>query len=78
MKIGQSFQIIFLEQIVPGGSETIGVAILKSRGFFPYSYWYWIGVGALIGFVLILNFAFTMALTYLDREYPYHVPSKLY
>ncbi|KAL8118560.1 hypothetical protein AgCh_016183 [Apium graveolens] len=51
---------------VVNGTETIGVAILKSRGFFPYSYWYWIGVGALIGFVLLLNFAVTMALTYLD------------
>lgn len=66
-----------MEQLVADGSETIGVAILKSRGFFPYAYWYWIGVGALIGFVLLLNFAFTMALTYLDREYPYHV-AKLY
>lgn len=66
-----------MEQLVEDGSETIGVAILKSRGFFPYSYWYWIGVGALIGFILLLNFAVTMALTYLNREYPYHVQSKL-
>ncbi|KAL8118558.1 hypothetical protein AgCh_016181 [Apium graveolens] len=51
---------------VANGNETIGVAILKSRGFFPYSYWYWIGVGALVGFVFLLNFAVMMALTYLD------------
>ncbi|KAL6573648.1 hypothetical protein OROHE_002107 [Orobanche hederae] len=38
-------------------SKTIGVEVLKSRGFFPYSYWYWIGSGALVGFILILNFA---------------------
>uniref|UniRef100_A0A166EL10 ABC transporter domain-containing protein n=1 Tax=Daucus carota subsp. sativus TaxID=79200 RepID=A0A166EL10_DAUCS len=53
-------------KLVEDGSETIGVAILKSRGFFPYAYWYWIGVGALIGFVLLLNFAVAIALTYLD------------
>ncbi|KAK1376050.1 hypothetical protein POM88_032243 [Heracleum sosnowskyi] len=47
------------------GSETIGVALLKSRGFFPYSYWYWIGAGALIGFILILNVGYTLALAYL-------------
>ncbi|KAL8113886.1 hypothetical protein AgCh_020971 [Apium graveolens] len=46
--------------------ETIGVAILKSRGFFPYSYWYWIGAGALVGFILVLNLGYTLALTYLN------------
>ncbi|KAK1358249.1 hypothetical protein POM88_051505 [Heracleum sosnowskyi] len=47
-------------------TETIGVAVLKSRGFFPYSYWYWIGAGALIGFILLFNLLVTMALSYLD------------
>ncbi|KAK1376049.1 hypothetical protein POM88_032242 [Heracleum sosnowskyi] len=47
-------------------NETIGVAVLKSRGFFPYSYWYWIGAGALVGFILILNFGYTLALMYLN------------
>ena len=32
---------------------------------------YWIGVGALIGFVLLFNAAFTLALTYLNRGYLY-------
>ncbi|WVY91541.1 hypothetical protein V8G54_037055 [Vigna mungo] len=47
-------------------SETLGVLILKSRGFFPQAYWYWIGIGALIGYVFLFNFLFTLALQYLS------------
>ncbi|KAK1358247.1 hypothetical protein POM88_051503 [Heracleum sosnowskyi] len=53
-------------KLAPNSTENLGVAIMKSRGFFPYKYWYWIGTGALIGFILIFNFFATMALTYLD------------
>ncbi|KAK1363006.1 hypothetical protein POM88_038567 [Heracleum sosnowskyi] len=47
-------------------NDTIGVAVLKNRGFFPYSYWYWIGAGALVGFILLLNLGYTLALMFLD------------
>ena len=60
--------MIFVAKLTSNGSETIGVAVLKSRGFFPYSYWYWIGTAALVGFILIFNFGYTMALIYLNRE----------
>ncbi|KAL8123013.1 hypothetical protein AgCh_011114 [Apium graveolens] len=53
-------------KLTPNNTETLGVAVLKSRGFFPYSYWYWIGAGALIGFTLLFNFLTTVALSYLD------------
>ena len=49
--------------------ESLGVEVLKSRGFFFHAYWYWIGVGALIGYVLLLNAGFTLALTFFNREY---------
>lgn len=47
--------------------ESLGVEVLKSRGFFPHAYWYWIGVGGLIGYILVFNAGFTLALTYLNR-----------
>uniref|UniRef100_A0A2P2K9X4 Uncharacterized protein MANES_04G106100 n=2 Tax=Rhizophora mucronata TaxID=61149 RepID=A0A2P2K9X4_RHIMU len=50
----------------PNSSEPLGVQVLKSRGFFPYAYWYWIGVGALIGFVVLFNGCFVLSLTYLN------------
>ncbi|KAM4111347.1 hypothetical protein ACJW30_05G060500 [Castanea mollissima] len=53
--------------VLPNSTEPLGVEIMKSRGFFPHEYWYWIGVGALIGFILLFNLYFTLALTYLNR-----------
>ncbi|KAK4590502.1 hypothetical protein RGQ29_020879 [Quercus rubra] len=52
--------------VLPNSTESLGVEVLKSRGFFTHAYWYWIGVGALIGYILLFNAAFTLALTYLN------------
>ncbi|XP_022959810.1 pleiotropic drug resistance protein 1-like isoform X1 [Cucurbita moschata] len=54
------------DQVVPFSGETLGVLILKLHGFFPYADWYWIGVAALIGFILVFNFLYVLALTYLN------------
>ncbi|PQQ20294.1 pleiotropic drug resistance protein 1-like isoform X1 [Prunus yedoensis var. nudiflora] len=52
---------------VPANStEALGVLVLKSRGIFPEARWYWIGVAALIGFILLFNILFHLALQYLD------------
>ncbi|KAA3470541.1 pleiotropic drug resistance protein 1-like [Gossypium australe] len=53
-------------QVPPNSTEPLGVLILKSRGIFPEARWYWIGVGALIGYCFLFNFLFTLALKYLD------------
>lgn len=61
----------FILKPVPNSTETLGVVVLKSRGFFTEAYWYWLGVGALVGFTLLFNFGSTLALTFLDRVYLY-------
>ncbi|WVZ69774.1 hypothetical protein U9M48_018509 [Paspalum notatum var. saurae] len=43
-------------------NETLGVQSLNSRGVFPEAKWYWIGLGALVGFVMLFNGLFTLAL----------------
>ncbi|KAE9467762.1 hypothetical protein C3L33_00303, partial [Rhododendron williamsianum] len=43
--------------VLKNETEPLGVVVLKNRGFFPDAYWYWIGVGALLGFVLLYNFS---------------------
>ncbi|KAF3450819.1 hypothetical protein FNV43_RR06908 [Rhamnella rubrinervis] len=48
-------------------NESLGIEVLNSRGFFTKSYWYWIGVGALVGYVLLFNAGFVLALTYLNE-----------
>ncbi|KAK8595741.1 hypothetical protein V6N12_064251 [Hibiscus sabdariffa] len=52
--------------VLPNSTEPLGVLVLKARGIFPQPHWYWIGVGALIGYGFLLNFLFTLALKYLD------------
>ncbi|KAK4590492.1 hypothetical protein RGQ29_020869 [Quercus rubra] len=47
-------------------TEALGISVLKSRGFFTQAYWYWIGVGALVGFLLVFNIIFTLALAHLN------------
>ncbi|KAL3532403.1 hypothetical protein ACH5RR_005924 [Cinchona calisaya] len=44
----------------------LGEAVLKARGLFPQSYWYWIGLGGLLGFTVLFNILFTLFLTYLN------------
>ncbi|KAG4187653.1 hypothetical protein ERO13_A08G114650v2 [Gossypium hirsutum] len=39
-------------KVIPLANEKLGVLVLKARGCFAKAYWYWIGVGALLGFVL--------------------------
>ncbi|KAL1551439.1 transcription factor [Salvia divinorum] len=47
-------------------TRSLGVAVIESIGYFPGSYWYWIGIGALIGMILLFNVLSTLALTYLN------------
>ncbi|XWS73071.1 hypothetical protein CRYUN_Cryun02cG0094100 [Craigia yunnanensis] len=48
--------------IPTNSTEKLGVLVLKSRGIFPEAHWYWLGVGALIGYC----FLFALALKFLD------------
>ncbi|MCO5551372.1 hypothetical protein L7F22_004874, partial [Adiantum nelumboides] len=46
-------------------ADTLGDAILISRGFFTHKKWYWLGIGVLIAFAVMFNILFTLAMTYL-------------
>ncbi|XP_061365063.1 pleiotropic drug resistance protein 1-like isoform X1 [Gastrolobium bilobum] len=52
--------------LTPNSNVTLGIQVLESRGFFTHAYWYWIGIGALIGFMFLFNIIYTVALTYLN------------
>ncbi|GMH15940.1 hypothetical protein Nepgr_017781 [Nepenthes gracilis] len=52
-------------EIPSGANEPLGVTVLKSRGYFPHAYWYWLGAGALLGFIFLFNILYTLALTFL-------------
>lgn len=51
------------------GNDTdfsLGEAILRARSLFPESYWYWIGIAALLGYTVLFNLLFTFFLAYLN------------
>ncbi|KAK8696909.1 hypothetical protein V6N13_113080 [Hibiscus sabdariffa] len=50
-----------------GTNETLGVAVLRARGVFTNPDWYWIGVIALVGFILLFNGVSALAFAYLDE-----------
>ncbi|KAK9755345.1 hypothetical protein RND81_01G018900 [Saponaria officinalis] len=49
--------------------STVGKVLLSSRGFFKQQYWFWICIGALLGFSLVFNVLYILSLTYLN---PFH------
>ncbi|XP_048225566.1 pleiotropic drug resistance protein 3 isoform X1 [Ricinus communis] len=50
---------------IMSANTTIGQQTLESRGLHYDGYFYWISVGALLGFTVLFNIGFTLALTYL-------------
>ncbi|KAK2978894.1 hypothetical protein RJ640_030943 [Escallonia rubra] len=48
-------------------ATTIGKVLLRSRGFFTEDKWFWICIGALVGFSLLFNLLFIAALTFLNQ-----------
>lgn len=50
------------------GLRSLGISVLDLVGVFPHKYWYWIGVAALVGFTILFNVLFTVALMYLNRK----------
>uniref|UniRef100_A0ACD5Z6H7 Uncharacterized protein n=1 Tax=Avena sativa TaxID=4498 RepID=A0ACD5Z6H7_AVESA len=66
--LGHSWQ-----KVLPGSTEPLGVLVLKSRGVFPESMWYWFGFAMLLGFTLLFNSLFTLCLAYL-KPYGHSYP----
>ncbi|KAM0902739.1 hypothetical protein ACQ4PT_019042 [Festuca glaucescens] len=47
-------------------TDTLGIQVLKARGIFTDPNWYWIGVGALLGYIMLFNVLFVVFLDLLD------------
>ncbi|ONK80620.1 uncharacterized protein A4U43_C01F19870 [Asparagus officinalis] len=52
----------------------LGVAVLENASVFPEKKWFWIGVAALLGFTILFNVLFTLALMFLD---PFRKPQAI-
>ncbi|KAJ8640208.1 hypothetical protein MRB53_016902 [Persea americana] len=47
-------------------TQSLGIQVLKSRGIFIGSNWYWIGVGTLLGYTFLFNGFFAISLAHLN------------
>uniref|UniRef100_A0A9I9D4R9 ABC transporter domain-containing protein n=1 Tax=Cucumis melo TaxID=3656 RepID=A0A9I9D4R9_CUCME len=53
-------------KLIPNTTVTLGVKVLQNFDVFTNRNWYWIGIAAIIGFAILFNILFTIALTYLN------------
>lgn len=53
----------------------LAVAVLESLEVYRNNNWYWIGAGGLLGFIILFNVLFTLALTYPNRKSCHCFPS---
>ncbi|KGN58035.1 hypothetical protein Csa_010583 [Cucumis sativus] len=53
-------------KLIPNTTVTLGVKVLENFDVFPNKNWYWIGIAAILGFAILFNILFTIALTYLN------------
>ncbi|KAI3810519.1 hypothetical protein L1987_20135 [Smallanthus sonchifolius] len=56
--------ILVLSGVMTSTNTTIGLQKLKSRGLDFAGHYYWISLGALLGFALLLNVGFVLALSF--------------
>lgn len=56
-------------QVPENESKPLGLLVLESRGIFTKSNWYWIGAGAMVGYIFLFNTLFSLALEYLNRKH---------
>ncbi|KAM7259962.1 hypothetical protein ACFE04_015703 [Oxalis oulophora] len=61
-----SLVVEYIMKVFGNNTMTLGNALLKSRSLSTESYWYWIGVGALLGYTVLFNILFTFFLAYLN------------
>ncbi|GER52403.1 pleiotropic drug resistance transporter 5 [Striga asiatica] len=60
--VNEMFATRWMNKLASDNRTRLGVAILNNFNIFPQRNWYWIGVGALVGFTLLFNVLFTFAL----------------
>ncbi|KAL7131981.1 hypothetical protein ABFS83_12G041400 [Erythranthe nasuta] len=54
------------KHVSTNANMSLGVEVLESLGYFSGAYWYWIGIGALLGTMILLNSLCVLAMTYLN------------
>ncbi|CAE5957541.1 unnamed protein product [Arabidopsis arenosa] len=64
--VNELFAPRWMNKMSANNATRLGTSVLNIWDVFDDKNWYWIGVGGLLGFTVIFNGFFTLALTYLD------------
>ncbi|PIN12257.1 Pleiotropic drug resistance proteins (PDR1-15), ABC superfamily [Handroanthus impetiginosus] len=64
--VNEMFAARWMNKLASDNTRRLGVAILNNFNIFVDKNWYWIGVGALVGFIILFNILFTLTLMYLN------------
>ncbi|KAL5976773.1 hypothetical protein ACLOJK_021106 [Asimina triloba] len=56
----------WMNKLAADGVTKLGIAVLKNYDAFTKKYWFWIGTAALLGYSILFNVLFTLALMYLN------------
>ncbi|KAL3720970.1 hypothetical protein ACJRO7_005737 [Eucalyptus globulus] len=65
MAVNEMFAPRWMNKLATSGDKPLGLAVLNMYDLSSEN-WYWIGASALIGFIILLNVLYTLALTYLN------------
>lgn len=66
LAVNEMFAPRWMNQVGSDRVTPLGISILRNFDIFPEKNWYWIGVGALVGFTVLFNILFTFSLMYLN------------
>ncbi|GAB4850286.1 transcription factor [Ancistrocladus abbreviatus] len=66
LAVNEMFAPRWMNKLASDNVTRLGLAVLRNFNVFPHKYWYWIGAGALVGFIILFNVVYTIALTYLN------------
>ncbi|KAF7843397.1 ABC transporter G family member 36 [Senna tora] len=64
--VNEMFAPRWMDKKSSDGSTTLGLSVLHNFNVFPETRWYWIAAAALVGFIVLYNVIFTLALMYLN------------
>ncbi|KAL7162523.1 hypothetical protein ACSBR2_042921 [Camellia fascicularis] len=67
LAVNEMFAPRWMDKFASNSTKTaLGVAVLNNFDVFPERRWFWIGAAALLGFAVLFNILFTLALMYLS------------
>ncbi|KAH6782331.1 pleiotropic drug resistance 1 [Perilla frutescens var. hirtella] len=64
--VNEMFASRWVDKLGKDNVTRLGVAVLKQFNIFPEEKWYWIGIAVLLGFTVVFNTFFVIALMYLN------------